>query len=90
MFGRLTRGLQALRLLDRCDKAYNKGLGAPMSKTKLWSIIAGIGAIASIAVQAHSGTMQWTEAIPAIVAIIGTVVAAFKMRDAVKKSGPVQ
>ena len=89
MFGRLTKGLQTLRLLDRCEKAYIKGLEAPVSKTKLWSVIAGIGAIASIAVQAHSGTMSWTEAIPAIAAIIGTVVTAFKLRDAVKKSGPV-
>jgi len=88
MFGRIGRGITALRLLSRCESAFKRGLEAPMmGKTKWGALLAGIGLLCTIGAKIASGDAALITSLPEILAVVGGIVAVFGGRDALAKIG---
>jgi hypothetical protein len=73
------------RLFGRCEKALATGLEAPMSKTKLGAVLAGLGGLLVLTAKVINGDMDWATALPLALADIGSVLAIFGGRDAATK-----
>ena len=87
MFGKLGRALTLYRLYGRCEDAWRRGLEAPVSGTKLFAVIAGIGALCEIVLKVNSGALSWADAAALAVAAVAAVVSQWRQRVAIAKNG---